>query len=128
MKNKIVLIVISLFLLCFGAKAQAPLPPDATASPTAFSLYEGEMKEVVICFTPVSGFSLKDLIFTIEANNEGVEVTEGIFDNNTKHLTVKGLKPGRYEIVVTIVGFQQDKRTGWSFFFTMELKLSVIVI
>ncbi|WP_294142218.1 hypothetical protein [uncultured Sanguibacteroides sp.] len=130
MKNKITLMTICLFLLCFGVnkvQAQAPLPPDATARPTAFSLYEGTEREVLIELEPASGFKLEGLTFKIAGAITSVEVTEGKLEDYIKKFTAKGLTPGVHNIVITIAGYQKDMETNWSFRFEIQVVLTITV-
>lgn len=129
MKNKIVLIVISLFLLCFGAKAQVPpLDPKATADPTAFSLRVGDEEEVSIYLTPYTGYMIGGLYFEIEGDTTGVEVTNGRLSFYTQTYTVKGLKPGRYEISIFAIGYQRTMSGAYPYYFALEIKLTITVV
>ena len=128
MKNKIVLIVISLFLLCFNVKANSPKNPSATADRSTFSLYLDQMREVRLTLVPDDGYSIEGLRFEIEGDTTAIRITEGdLIGGNLKFFTVTGLKPGTHEITIIIKGRQRSNSIGLAFEFTIEVKLIITV-
>lgn len=129
MKNKIVLILISLFLLYFSAKAATPLDPSATAYPTTFSVYLAQSREVLVHVTPYddSSYMIEGLSFEIEGDTIAVPVVSGLLSGMWKTFTVYGAREGKYEITIIIKGYQKEIRTGLRTNFAIKVKLTVTV-
>ncbi|KIO42686.1 hypothetical protein [Sanguibacteroides justesenii] len=130
MKNKITLIAITMLMLCFSTKAGIPVPPDITAHPTTFTVFEGSTKEVLILMTPNEGFTFANLKFKTSGDTAKVEIKEGNLDNNNnvKHFFVKGLERGTYKITITVEGDQRENSTGWLTSFESDVVLTITVI
>ena len=130
MKNKITLIAITMFMLCFSTKAGIPVPPDIKAHPTTFTVFEGSTKEVLILMTPNEGFTFANLKFKTSGDTAKVEIKEGNLDNNNnvKHFFVKGLERGTYRITITVEGDQRENSTGWLTSFESDVVLTITVI
>ena len=99
-----------------------------TARLTAFSLFEGTEREVLIELEPASGFKIEGLTLKITGATTSIEVTEGKLEDYIKKFTAKGLTPGTHNIVITITGYQKNMESNWSFRFEIEVILTITVL
>lgn len=130
MKNKIILMCITLFLMCIGAKAKTPLPPSVTAYPATLSLRVDQIKELSLNISCEQGFWLEDgLKFEIEGDTTIARI-KGIASSvlSWKTFNVYGMRQGTSEITITIKGYQRESSTGLRTEFAIKVKIMITVL